>query len=165
VWTTLKDGHYRIAAGKNQHVWVWRGSDGYTVFLTDKRAPGRKKTLSESGLDLGYSMGISEDYIRRMHTPRHFIAKDAEWRQDGATDRQIELLRQFGIPHNPDSISRGEASALIDLEIARRDAEKLKPATSKQIYFIQNRLGMNAAGLTKGAASALIAAAKQKGAA
>jgi hypothetical protein len=162
AWTEIEGGHYRIPAGEGRHVWVWRSSDVYAVFLTDKRFPGKKQTLAQSGLDLGYAQGVAEDYVRR-HTPRHFASKDAGWRQDSATDRQIELLRQFGIPHNPDSISRGEASALIDLEMARRDAEKLKPATSKQMWFIQNRLGMNiSAALTKGAASALISEAKQR---
>jgi superfamily II DNA or RNA helicase len=160
AWASLADGHYRIAVDERRNVWVRKVEGGYTVWLTD-RGSSTKTALSGSILDLGYAQGIAEDYVRA-NAPRRLVSKDALWRGEEASARQIELLRRWKIPYGP-SISKGEASALIDLEIARREAARMEPATSKQIWFIRNRLGFEIAeDITKGEASRIISDAKKE---
>ncbi|MDR1514195.1 MAG: DEAD/DEAH box helicase [Synergistaceae bacterium] len=160
VWTPVDGGHYRIAVDDSRNVWVRKVDGGYTVWLADKHGSA-KSALSNSILDLGYAQGIAEDYVRA-NAPRCLVSKEATWRRDGASEKQIGLLRQWKIPYSP-GISKGEACALIDLEMARREAAKMEPATAKQMWFIHNRIGVNVAdSLTKGEASRIISEAKSR---
>jgi hypothetical protein len=93
---------------------------------------------------------------------RCLVSKDASWRGQEASDRQIELLRRWNIPYSS-GISKGEASALSDLEVARREAARMEPATAKQIWFIRNRLHIEVPrDTTKGEASRIISDAKRE---
>jgi hypothetical protein len=160
AWTSLSDGHYRITVDETHSVWVRKVESGYTVWLTDKSS-STKTALSDCILDLGYALGTGEDYVRA-NAPRCLVSKEAFWRQHEASARQIELLRRWKIPYSS-GISKGEACALIDLEIARKEAARMEPATSKQIWFINNRLGIKISeGMTKGEASRMISDAKQE---
>jgi hypothetical protein len=160
AWTPIEGGHYRITVDEARNAWVRKVEGGYTVWLTD-RGSSAKTALSDGVLDLGYAQGVAEDYVRA-NAPRHMVSKDAPWRGQKASARQIELLRRWSIPCSP-GISKGEASALIDLEMAKREAARMEPATSKQIWFIRNRLGIEIAGdITKGGASRIISDAKKE---
>ena len=160
AWASLDGGHYRITVDETRNVWVRKTEGGYTVWLTD-RSSSTKMALSDRALDLGYAQGVAEDYVRA-NAPRCLVGKDASWRGQEASGKQIELLRRWGIPHSPD-ISKGDASALIDLEMARREAARMEPATPKQVWFIRNRLGIEiAGGTTKGEASMIISDAKKE---
>jgi hypothetical protein len=160
AWTSLADGHYRITVDERRNVWARKVEGGYTVWLTDK-GNSSKTALSDGILDLGYAQGVAEDYVRA-NAPRYLVSKDAAWRGHEASVKQIELLNRWKIPHRPD-ISKGEASSLIDLEMARKEAARMGPATSKQIWFIRNRLGFEIAGdITKGEASRIISDAKKE---
>ena len=160
AWTSLSGGHYRIAVNETHHVWVRKVEGGYTVWLTDKSS-STKTALSDSILDLGYAQGVGEDYVRA-NAPRYLVSKEALWRRDEASARQIELLLRWKIPYSS-GISKGEACALIDLEIARREAARMEPATSKQIWFINHHLGIEIGGeITKGEASRIISDAKKE---
>jgi len=78
--------------------------------------------LHPTPLDLGYGQGICEDFARR--NGRAFSRKDSPWRQQPATDKQVDLLRRLGI--NPQDVTKGEAADLIDQFFARQDARKYK---------------------------------------
>ena len=133
------------------------------VWLLNRLDHGDKTALSDDPLPLGYAQGVAEDYIR-LHGARHLVSKEAAWRKKRPTERQLETLKKLGIPHNPAGISSGEASSLIDLELARREAARDEPASHKQLWFIRHRLGGGDVrkGLTKGEASRLIGEAKKK---
>ena len=78
--------------------------------------------LHPTPLDLGYGQGICEDFARR--NGRAFSRKDSPWRQQPATDKQVDLLRRLGI--NPQGMTKGEAADLIDQFFAKQDARKNK---------------------------------------
>lgn len=74
------------------------------------------------------------------------------WHADEPTDRQLHILRQFGI--EGDTIqSKGQASMLIDRLFIRR---KLGLATPKQVRFLRTHGHENPEGATFRAASAFI---------
>jgi superfamily II DNA or RNA helicase len=163
VWTPVRDGHFRLPVNTGQSLWVRREQGGYMVWLLDRANLADKIALSDDPLPLGYAQGVAEDYIR-LHGALHLAAKDAAWRKKSPTERQIETLKKLGIPHDPAGISSGEASSLIDLELARREASRNEPASHKQIWFIRHKLRVDDVreGLTKGEASRIIAEAKKK---
>jgi ATP-dependent helicase IRC3 len=56
---------------------------------------------------------------------RHVLAlvkKDARWRQDPATDNQLKWLKKKRVPHDPATISKGEASRLLDIAFGKTAA-------------------------------------------
>jgi hypothetical protein len=59
------------------------------------------------GLDLGYAQGIGEDYART-HA-RTLTDRDAPWRREPATEKQLSQFRRFHIPI-PLMLTRGQAS-------------------------------------------------------
>ena len=64
-----------------------------------------------AGLPLGYAQGASEDYARKAGVLALLDPK-ARWRQDPASDKQLYLLRKFGIRYAP-SLTKGEAYDLL----------------------------------------------------
>ena len=127
--------------GRSRYVWQKRGEHyvlslvgaslycmsvegGYTPIVMQS---GIKRLLSDSVLPLGYAMGVCEDYARSMGADNYAV-KDAAWRTDFATEKQINLLRSMGISFRP-SITKGEAADLLSsvLNVG---------ATEKQILFI-----------------------------
>jgi superfamily II DNA or RNA helicase len=160
VWTPAPGGHFRLPVNAWQSLWVRREAGGYMVWLLDRGDLAAKIALSDDPLPLGYAQGVAEDYIR-LRGARRLVEKDAAWRKKRPTERQLETLKKLGIPHNPAGMSSGEASSLIDLELARREAARNEPASHKQLWFIRRRLGIGEIreGLTKGEASRIIARA------
>lgn len=162
VWTGVQGGHYRMNVSALESIWVRKEADGYMVWLLNRADLADKRPLCEEPLPFGYAQGVAEDYVR-LNASRTLVAKDAPWRRKPATEKQLDMLVKWKIPHDPRSISSGEASALIDLEIARREEEKQAPATHKQRWFIKVKLGLDIpGGLSKGEASRIISDAKRE---
>ena len=109
---------------------------------------GKEKELSTEKLPLGYAMGTCEDYARRLKIGT-YSQKDAAWRTEPATEKQISALKRLGIDFNPD-ITKGEANDLLNQKMGI-------PATEKQIWFIlHNNLHPNPKFLTKAEAGRII---------
>jgi hypothetical protein len=162
MWTPVQGGHFRIAVSPEQSLWVRREPGGYMVWLLNRRDFSDKTAISSEPLPLGYAQGEAEDYIR-LHAARTLVSKDAAWRRKPATIKQLETLAKLRIPHDPNGVTSGDASILIDLELARREASRQEPASSKQIWYIRHKLGLEANdGITKGEASRLISEAKER---
>jgi len=47
-------------------------------------------------------------------------AVDAPWKARPASEKQLRLLMRRGIPHNPKTLTMGEASDLIDRAMSAR---------------------------------------------
>ena len=164
VWTPVQGGHFRLPADADHSLWVRREpNNGYMVWLLNRRDYEDKTALCDDPLPLGYAQGMAEDYIR-LHGARHLVSKEAAWRKKLPTAEQLETMKKLGIPHNPAGIYRGEASSLIDLELARREAARNEPASHKQLWYIRHKLGVTDVreGLTKGEASRIIGEAKKR---
>lgn len=93
----------------------------YAVSCTFRPAQGppRQRTLASSIPSADAAAGLAEAYILSdRRSVANLTNKDAGWRKQPATDRQLAALRWRKIPHSPD-ISKGQASALLDLASAR----------------------------------------------
>ena len=64
-----------------------------------------------AGLPLGYAQGASEDYARKAGALA-LLDPNARWRQDPASDKQLYLLRKFGIRFAT-GLTKGEAYDLL----------------------------------------------------
>ena len=162
VWAPVQGGHFRLPISATESIWVRREGGGYMVWLLDRTNLSNKKPLSDDVLPLGYAQGMAEDYVR-INAETHLVDRNAKWRGHTASEKQLELLAKWRIPHDRHSITAGEASQLIDIEIARREASWSEPATHKQRWFIVHRLGVAIPDdLTKKEASRIIAEKKME---
>lgn len=108
-----------------------------------------------SPLDLGYAMGIAEDYCRKQTVTTNLSDKTAPWRKKKATQSQKEMMRKYNIPYNSKTTA-GEASDLIGAVLSAKQAWMLKPASIKQIQDIRKAGRKVPPNLTKGEAYRII---------
>ena len=82
-------------------------------------------SLHETTLPIGFAMGVGEDFARE--NGDNLARRDARWRNDKATQKQIDLLEKLGA-QIPDGLSKGEASMLIDKALATKHPRRRKQA-------------------------------------
>jgi len=145
AWTPVGDSwHLRLADDRD--VWVRQVNDG---FLVVAHADGDAISLSNRPLPLDYALGVAEDWSRKQTTKAAWARKDAPWRSQPATSKQIETLEKLGIEVGGD-IDKGTAAQLLDSKFN-------EPATEKQIYWLKRHgVGFDL-GLTKRDARKIIA--------
>ena len=121
----------------------------YDVILDKKKA---RKTLTERPMSLEWAQGIAEDHAREITEGRsELINKDAEWRQEKPTPKQIQILTKRRIRIKP-GLTKGEASDII----SRMFADNM--ATQKQISALRRlSIPFNPNTLTKGQAGRMLA--------
>lgn len=160
-WTPTQGGHFRLSAGEGRYIWLRNLPEGYTVLLIPRE--GEREVLSEVPLPMGYAQGVAEDWVR-LNGVHVLVERDAKWRRNPASEKQLVLLKKWAIPHDPETITAGEASGLIDIEMARAQNRREEPASHKQKWFIRTRLGQKdlPEGLTRGQATRIIAQAQRE---
>lgn len=155
LWISDSGGHYKLPLF-GETLWL-RNNDGqYIPFLLPQ---GEKNAipLSESYLSLGYAQGVAEDYIRQNKAKARAADKNARWRKDAPSDKQIETLKKMKIPYNED-ITKGDATQMISMAIAQREEKNNAPASSKQKWYMRHKLGLDVPeNITVGEARKLIA--------
>ena len=150
VWQTVGE-HYRLGLGGGVSLWCKTVPDGYSPVKVTQT--GELTPLSEDILPLDYAMGVCEDYARQ--TEANSALKDAPWREEPATEKQINALRRMGIQFG-EAISKGEAAKILDQKLSAL-------ATSAQAWFIKkHRLHSHPELLTKYEAGKLIGKYKQR---
>jgi hypothetical protein len=98
-------------------------------------------------------------YQNHFHGPNRsayiFSGKNAKWRGNPASDKQLAILKKKKIPHKQE-ITSGEASTMLSEYFQKRDIWKKEKATSAQIYLLKmNGIDVSPE-LTKGEAMKLL---------
>jgi superfamily II DNA or RNA helicase len=146
AWTPV-GSHWHLRLNDGIDVWVRKVINGYctTVEQGDKIIQ-----LSKIELPLDYALGVAEEWSRKRDNK--LARRDAPWRSQPASQKQLEVLSRFGIKFNY-GISKGQAAQLIDSKLN-------EPATAKQLYFLKKHGLMPKAGLSKAEASRIIVQTK-----
>lgn len=115
AWVTLDGGRFLLPAGDESYL-LWPSDDGhYDIFVETKR--DREPVMIAGGLDIGYAQGIAED--RAASIAHNLVRRDAKWRIDPPTVKQLATLKAFGI----DTLAvptKGDASRLLSKLFAER---------------------------------------------
>jgi hypothetical protein len=125
AWTPVGDG-WHLNLSSSRDVWVRQVNGG---FLVVAQSDGDIVQLSNRPLPLDYALGMAEDWSRRQTTKNAWARKDAPWRSQLATQKQMDTLTKLDVSLDYE-ISKGEASQLLDRRIN-------EPATTKQIYRLK----------------------------
>jgi len=109
-WIQVGDA-WHLPVSEKRDIWVRRTSaNGYRTILHDS---GITHPLSSHELPLDYSIGIAEDWLRN-NTSSVLARKDAKWRTDQPSDKQLAALAMFGI-RDP-KLTKGDASDLLRIK-------------------------------------------------
>jgi ATP-dependent helicase IRC3 len=119
-WLRLADGGWTLSYGDGTLLLSpENGTWAATAYVKETR---KVESLAHS-VDLGYAMGIAEEWMRHVvedsRAAAFLVDPNARWRGDSPSDKQLGLLAKLGIAYEP-TITRGEASDLITATFARR---------------------------------------------
>ena len=78
---------------------------------------GNHSTFSDRELPLDYSTGLAEDWVRNQ-TSSVLARKDAKWRNDPPSDKQLAALAMFGIRDR--NLTKGDASDMLRIKFNER---------------------------------------------
>lgn len=69
---------------------------------------------------------LAEAWIKRERAGATIlVAKNARWRKDEPTEKQLHWLRRKRIPFNPETITRGEASRLLEMAFSKSPKKEM----------------------------------------
>jgi superfamily II DNA or RNA helicase len=122
-WMPFGEG-YRLLV-KDSAITCVPHSDGYCVFLVEKE--GKTFSLVSKEVPLEAAMAAAENYACKTVKPS-FFDQGAKWRKEKASEKQLQLLDNLRLPHNP-VISKGEAANLLNQYFNQ-------PATAKQLWYL-----------------------------
>lgn len=114
-WHSVGDD-WHLILGRGRELWVEKVDGGYTIKAEDK---GQVFKLSQSLLPLDYALGVAEDWARKRAAKSRLARKDAKWRDEPASGRQLAALMNMGLKCDY-FLTKGEASEMIDRQIQRR---------------------------------------------
>jgi hypothetical protein len=117
-WLRLEDGSWLLNLGDLGDIFLHpRPAERWDAIRREKG--GRNVSLGE-GLDIGYAMGVAEEFLRSNQdsSVKALVDKTAPWRAKPPSGKQVAFLHQHGIPVT-DGLTKGEASDLISAAIAR----------------------------------------------
>ena len=111
AWVRLRNG-YRLYLGKNGIINIYtdfRMPTMYRVFYRNKKD---KRQVTRHPVELSWAFGLAESEARLLTGGNlTLVDKNARWRQDPATDKQIALLAEYGVYDV--NLTKGEASDLL----------------------------------------------------
>lgn len=139
-------------------IWLEANEDGYMPYV---QLPDQTIRLSSRPLPLGYAQGSAEDWLRKNKHYANVADKDAVWRKDPATPKQIETLERMGIKTDFQNLSKGDAFLLIGKKVNEQSIWKSQPPTPQQLYFLRAN-GIQSKPATKGEAMRIIARLKEQ---
>lgn len=124
AWVQLESNAFSLSAG-GQGTLIMRAAPDDTYTLTRY---GRERSDTEEiarGLDIGYAQGIAERYVQD-HEVSTLADPNARWRKrkEPATEKQLHALGRWKIQHDPESITKREASDLLGAAIARANLRR-----------------------------------------
>ena len=152
-YTWQKRGEHYALSLVNGMLYCQKVEGGYRPILSQY---GVLTQLADDVLPLDYCTGVCEDYARQAGADKYAV-KDADWRNDFATEKQKKLLRDKGM-YVKAGLTKGEAADLLGQIIPAG-------ATEKQLWYIRHYgLHSNPELLTKKEACELISQYKNRAA-
>jgi ATP-dependent helicase IRC3 len=95
--------------------------------IVPREGAKRQRTVAHGIADLPNAMTLAETHVNQeRHNVVKLRDKSAPWRGVSASEKQLATLRKFRVPFNPKTLTRGQASDLLDLAFSRIKARGLR---------------------------------------
>lgn len=117
-WLKLSEKCYALSAGNKGIVFlISKDEIDWSVVFKEKTTT----SLIAETLSLEYAMGIAQDFIRSLGVSP-LIDIDANWRKEGASEKQLSLLQNMNISHSQ-NITKGLASDLLAIHFGKQELD------------------------------------------
>jgi hypothetical protein len=114
-WLEAAPGVFALSAGDIGTAVIYQRKDGWLAKVLKKN--GQHEFLTQHPVWMELAQGIAEDYVRRLDT-LGLIRKDASWREEKASEKQMWALARWGV--RPKRwLTKGEAADEMTKAIAR----------------------------------------------
>jgi ATP-dependent helicase IRC3 len=113
-WVTVTPEHFILSMGQAGDIHLRQRGESWAVHLRHRDGTSEALAFHQT---LEYAQGIAEDNARKLG-PSVLIARDAPWRSQPASQKQLDALRRCRVRHLP-TITKGEAAELLTQAIAR----------------------------------------------
>jgi hypothetical protein len=124
-WMSFGKG-YRLLV-KDTAITCVPHDNGYYVFLVEKE--GKTSVLVQKAVPLETAMAAAENYACKT-VQSFFFDQGAKWRKEKASEKQLQLLDNLCLPHEP-VISKGDAANLLNQHFNQ-------PATGRQVWYLNS---------------------------
>ena len=129
AWAMINQSMFAKRIPKNiddrQPVIVWKQelpADTWKVCeVTEQKNYVKRSKVLLSGVDFDTAQNFANDHIKSILPPA-FVNPSATWRNEPVSEKQLEQLKKWRVPFNPKTVTRGEASALLDAVFLRKFA-------------------------------------------
>ena len=113
---------WRLPVAPGLYVVLAPEGEKYRVILAGKGKDGENinQHLYPVALPVGYAQGVAEDYARA--NARIFASKNATWRRQPPTEKQIELAKKLGLDIS--GMTKGDVSDLFEEFFANKGYRK-----------------------------------------
>ncbi len=135
-WQSRSDGKFVLEVGQEKHRIALIPSseiDGYYRVAARLAPRFEMQWWSNEYMPLDWAQGQAERKARMLLSDAKsvkLIDRNAAWRQDSATETQLEKLakyqRRFNFQYNPETVTKGEAADMLD--VAYQSFEKWRKA-------------------------------------
>ena len=118
AWVLLKNG-YRLYLGKDGTINIYSAFSMPTHYRVFYRNKNETRQVTTHPVELSWAFGLAESEARRVTGGNlTLVDKNARWRRDPASDKQLAILSELGVYQT--DLTKGEASDLIGQLFAER---------------------------------------------
>lgn len=111
AWVQLRNG-FRLNLAKDGVINVYTDFKDPTMYRVFYRGTREKRQITRRPVDLSMAFGLAESEARLVTRDNlTLVDKNARWRQDPSSDKQIAKLAEFGVYRT--DLTKGEASDLL----------------------------------------------------
>jgi superfamily II DNA or RNA helicase len=114
-WRRLQKG-YVLKGNDNIELWVVEREGGYRVGVCDEKGA----SVIANGLSFEYAFASAEDYARDHRSLFVLSDREAPWRDEPISPKQLEIFRSAGYRSGIEQMTKGQASDLISSGVLRR---------------------------------------------
>ncbi|MEK7397530.1 MAG: hypothetical protein AAB116_11410 [Candidatus Poribacteria bacterium] len=119
AWVQLNNG-FRLHLGKEGAINIYADFRTPTMYRVYYRSRTEKRQITRHPVELSWAFGLAESEARRVTGGNlTLVDRNARWRQDPATDKQLAILANHGV-YRPE-LTKGAASDLLAQIFARDD--------------------------------------------
>jgi ATP-dependent helicase IRC3 len=130
-WRSAGSDHWAIdLAGKGYCEIVLNALFQYEIY--EHRKDGTIKSVGMHR-EAGKAFKAADEHLSNVldKGTRNLIDSKANWRSDGASAKQLEKLKAWRIPHDPATITKGQASRLMDEQLEKWRSKKPRISSSQ----------------------------------
>jgi ATP-dependent helicase IRC3 len=121
-WYSARQGDFHVLSlGDRGEVRLVLSEFGWTAVWGKKKEENYRREILAEGVSIEYATGIAEDLARTFPECRHLVNPHAAWRNQPASEKQIEqILRIYPRRMPPADMTKSQAAAVLTIYYARK---------------------------------------------